>query len=141
MFYRIRDLAGHLVVQLFPQLFTAGRSTSHNLAMHPFTLVCPRCRTSQYLHTFILACVSLWNMLYESDFAGDGLGAFKTAVNRTLRVRFSYSLFFFWTYITFYLALLLFLTLFYHVHLSLSPLIILWVCDSVGVLGIVGSGL
>ena len=36
-----------------------------------------------------LQCVSLWNMLHESDFAGDGLGAFKTAVNRTHRVRFN----------------------------------------------------
>ena len=42
LFYRIRDSAGHLVGQLFPQLFTAGRPTLHNLAMHPFTLVCPR---------------------------------------------------------------------------------------------------
>ena len=31
--------AGHSVGLLFPQLFTVGRPTHHNLAMHPFTLV------------------------------------------------------------------------------------------------------
>ena len=41
------------------------------------------------LRTFISAGVSLWNMLDETDFAGDGLGAFKAAVNRTFRVRFN----------------------------------------------------
>ena len=89
LFYRIRGSAGHSAGQLFLQLFTAGRPTRQNLAMHPFTLVSPRCCTSQYLRTFIPACVSLWNMLDESDFAGDGLEAFKTAGNCILRVRFN----------------------------------------------------
>ena len=66
LFCRIRGSVGHLVGQLFPQLFTAGRPTRHNLDILPFTLVCRRCHTSQYLRT-------LWNMLDESDFACDGL--------------------------------------------------------------------
>ena len=48
--------------------------------------MCPRCRTSQYLRTFINACVSLRYMLEESDLDDEGLGAIKTAVNRTLRL-------------------------------------------------------
>ena len=74
--------------QLFPQLFTDGRPTHHNLAMHPFTLVCPTCRTRS-----TRACLFLFvfrygiAMLDEFDFAGDGLRAFKTSVNCTLRVR------------------------------------------------------
>ena len=74
LFYRIRGSAGHSVGQPFPQFFTAGRPTRHNLVMHPFNLVCPRCRSSQYSRTFIPACVSLWNMLDESNLAGDVLG-------------------------------------------------------------------
>ena len=75
--------------KLFPQLFTAGLPTRHNLAMQSFSLVCPRYRTSQYSRTFIPPCVSLWNILNESDITGDGLGAFKISVNRTLRVWFT----------------------------------------------------
>ena len=89
LFYRIRGSAGYSVGQLFPQLFTAGRPTRHNLVMHPFTLESPRCHISHYLRTFIPACISLWNRLDKLDFAGDDLGAFKTAANRTLRVRFN----------------------------------------------------
>ena len=49
--------------QLFPQLFTAGHPTRHNLDMLPFTLVCTRCRTSQLFRTFISVFISLRNML------------------------------------------------------------------------------
>ena len=50
LFCLINDSAGH------PQMFTAGRPTRHNLAMHSFTLVCPRCRTLQCSRTLFPAC-------------------------------------------------------------------------------------
>ena len=144
LFYRICCSAGHPVGQLFSQFFTEGRPTHHNLAMHPFTLVCLRCRTSQYWRTFILACVSLWNMLDESDFAGDSLGAFKTPVNHTLRGTGYLTFLSSGLTFIFCLSSLSFFTLFYHLYLSLSflsPLIFLWVCNGVGVFALVGSGL
>ena len=57
--YRIRGSAGHSVGQLFPLLFKAGCPTRHNLAMYSFALVCPRCRTLQYLRgalCFVMEC-------------------------------------------------------------------------------------
>ena len=36
------------------------------------------------LRSFVLSCVRLWNGWHESVFAGEGLGAFKTSVNRFL---------------------------------------------------------
>ena len=124
---------------IFPQLFNAGRPARHNLAMHPFILVCLRCRTSQYLRTFIPVCVSLWNMLDESDFAGDGLGAFKTSVNRTL-----ISLSIFWTYIFFLSRSFIFLnSLLSWVPIVIRsfPLILLRVAIAWVFFGLIGSGI
>ena len=42
----------------------------------------PRIRTGQFLRSFVLSCVRLWNGLHESVFAGEGLETFKTLVNR-----------------------------------------------------------
>ena len=89
VFFRIRGALGHPVGRLFPGLFVAGRPTRRTLAIHPHTLVVSRCRTSQYSRSFIPSCVSLWNALDTSDFTGVGLGAFKSSINRTLRLRFS----------------------------------------------------
>ena len=69
-------------------------------------------------------------------FTGDGLGAFKTSVNRTIMVRL--------TFLFFYLAPLSFSSFIIRTSplLLLSPLIFLWACDGVGgVFGLVGSGL
>ena len=145
LFYRIRGSAGHSVGQLFPQLFMASRPTPAIILLCiPFTLVSPRCHTSQYLRTLIPVCVSLWNMLDESDFAGNGLGALKTII--LWIVPLGYALI-----NLFYLLdlQLLFILLFYYSWLSLilctysyhfSPLILLWACDSVEVFGLKASG-
>ena len=84
VFYRIRSLTVHSVKELVPPFYVAGRSTRRSDALHPWALVTPRFRTAQFSRSFIPACVRLWNLLSASDFAGDDLGAFKTAVNRTL---------------------------------------------------------
>ena len=88
VFYRIRSSVGHPVGQFFPQLYLASRSTRRSVAMHPLTLEVPRFSTSQFTRTFVPTCVSLWNSLEESDFAGDGLGGFKSSIIRRLRSRF-----------------------------------------------------
>ena len=118
LFYH-RGSAGHSVGHLFPQLFAAGRPTRHNLAMHSYTLVCPRCRTFQYSRSFVPACVSLWNVHDVLDFGGDGLGAFKTNGIRTLGVHiyFPFHLLNF-HYFILYVTLLSFSSLFYHSYLS-----------------------
>ena len=41
-------------------------------------------KTVQFSRSFVLSCVRLWNGLHESVFAGEGVGAFKTSVNRFL---------------------------------------------------------
>ena len=38
----------------------------------------------QFSRSFDLSCVLLWNGLHESVFADEGVGAFKTSVNRFL---------------------------------------------------------
>ena len=38
----------------------------------------------QFSRSFVLSCARLWNGLHESVFAGEGVGAFKTSVNRFL---------------------------------------------------------
>ena len=40
--------------------------------------------TVHFSRFFVLSCVRLWNGLHESVFAGEGVGAFKTSVNRFL---------------------------------------------------------
>ena len=89
-------------------------------------------------------------MFDESDYAGDGLGAFKTAVNRTIRVwsrTTGYgliSLFIFWIYTYFLSCSIIILDSLLScapINILFSPLILLWACDSVGVFGLIGFGL
>ena len=51
---------------------------------HRYTCAPPRCRTSQYLITFILQTVSLWNDIGDSAFDGEGLAGFKSRANAFL---------------------------------------------------------
>ena len=60
------------------------RPTRGALAAHSRSFEMPRSRTVQFSRSFVLSCVRLWNGLHESVFAGEGLGAFKTSVNRFL---------------------------------------------------------
>ena len=54
------------------------------LAAHSRSFEMPRSRTVQFSRSFVLSCVRLWNGLHETVFTGEGLGAFKTSVNRFL---------------------------------------------------------
>ena len=66
---------------MLSQFFAATRVA---LAGHSRSFEMPRYGTVQFSRSFVLSCVRLWNGLHESVFAGEGVGAFKTKVNRFL---------------------------------------------------------
>jgi len=84
VFFKIDSLVSHPVRVFFPAPYVVRRPTRHALAAHSRSFEMTRHRTSQFSRTFVPFCVRLWNNLPESVFTGEGLGAFKTAVNRFL---------------------------------------------------------
>ena len=84
VFCKIDSLVDHPVYGLFPAQYVMRRPTRGALAAHSRSFEMPRSRTVQFSRSFVLSCVRLWNGLHESVFAGEGLGAFKTSVNRFL---------------------------------------------------------
>ena len=84
VFLKIDSLVDHHVRGLFPAQYVLRRPTRGTLAAHSRCFEMPRFRTVQFSRSFVLSCVRLWNGLHESVFAGEGLGAFKTSVNRFL---------------------------------------------------------
>ena len=84
VFFKIDSLVDHPVRGLFPAQYALRRPTRGALAAHFRSFEKPRFRTVQFSRSFVLCCVRLWNGLHESVFAGEGLGAFKTSVNRFL---------------------------------------------------------
>ena len=83
-FFKIDSLVDHPVRGLYPAQYVLRRPTRGALAAHSRSFEMPRSRTVQFSRSFILSCVRLWNGLHESVFASEGLGAFKTSVNRFL---------------------------------------------------------
>ena len=73
-----------LCAVFFPAQHVLRRPTRGALAANSRSFEMPRSRTVQFLRSFVLSCVRLWNGLRESVFAGEGVGAFKTSVNRFL---------------------------------------------------------
>ena len=84
VFFKIDSLVDHPVRGLFPAQYVLRRPTRGALAAHSRSFEMTRSRTVQFSRSFVLSCVRLWNGLHESVFAGEGLGAFKTSVNRFL---------------------------------------------------------
>ena len=84
VFFKIDSLVDHPVRGLFPAQYVLRRPTRRALAAHSRSFVMPMSRTVQFSRSFILSCVRLWNGLHKSVFSGEGLGAFKTSVNRFL---------------------------------------------------------
>ena len=66
------------------QQYVLKRPTRGTLAVYSRSFEMPKFRTGQFSCSFVPSCVRLWNWLHESIFAGEGLGAFKTSVNRFL---------------------------------------------------------
>ena len=84
VFFKIDSFVDHPVRGLFPAQYLLWRPTRGVLAAHSRSFEVPRFRTVQFSLSFVLPCVRLWNGLHESVFAGEGLDAFKTSVNRYL---------------------------------------------------------
>ena len=61
---------------LFPAQYVLRRPNHGALASHSRSFEMPRSRTVQFLCSFVLSCVRLWNGLHESVFAGEGVGAY-----------------------------------------------------------------
>ena len=78
VFFKIDILVDHPVRGLFPAQCVLRRPTRGALAAHSRSFEMTRSRTVQFLRSFVLSCVRLWNGLHVSVFAGEGLGAFKT---------------------------------------------------------------
>ena len=64
----VHPLSGALPLQYVPARVTPGALVAHRHLFAP-----PRCRTSQYLRTFMLLSVSLWNDLSDPVFDSVGL--------------------------------------------------------------------
>ena len=84
VFFKIDSLVDHPVCGLYPSQYVLRRPTRGALAAHSRSFEMPRSRTEQFSRSFVLSCVRMWNGLHESVFAGEGVGAFKTSVNRFL---------------------------------------------------------
>ena len=80
----IDSLVDHPVRGLIPAQHVLRRPRRGALAAHSRSFEMTRSRTEQFSRSFVLSCVRLWNGLHESVFAGEGVGAFKTSVNRFL---------------------------------------------------------
>ena len=83
VFFKIDRLVDHPVIGLFPAQYVLRRPTRGALAANSRSFEMPRSRTVQFSRSFVLSCVRLWNGLYESVFAGEGIGAFKTSLSFT----------------------------------------------------------
>ena len=86
VFFRIHANEQHPVRSLFPEQYVMRRPTRLALVTHSRSLVVPRVRTEQFVRSFIPCCVGWWNALVEANFAGEGLGDFKSSINRSLRL-------------------------------------------------------
>ena len=64
-----------------PFPYVLARITRGSLVAHTHSFEPPRCRTSQYLRTFVLVSVSLWNDLSNPIFDGVVQAGFKSRAN------------------------------------------------------------
>ena len=81
VFFKIDSLVDHVQGDQ-PAQYVLRRPTRGALAAHSRSFELLRLRTGQFSRSFVLFCVRLWNGLHESVFAGEGVGAFKTSINR-----------------------------------------------------------
>jgi len=84
MLYKIRARVSHPLFKCLPVPLRRDRLTRRTEALHDYAFEPVRHRTNQYGRSFIPSFVSKWNSLDSSVFAGEGLGSFKSLVNRSL---------------------------------------------------------
>ena len=81
MLYKIRCNPLHPLYGALPEPYVLLRVTRGAVIAHQYTYAPLRCRTSQYIRTFILFSVSLWNDLSDTLFDDVGLAGFKSRDN------------------------------------------------------------
>ena len=84
MFYKICCNPNHALEAALHQVYVPAKLTRLVGSVHSRHLAVPRCRSVHFGRTFVPACVQLWNSLDEPCFAGDGVAAFKSVINRAL---------------------------------------------------------
>ena len=84
MLYKIRCNPRHPLYGALPLPYVPVRVTRGAVIARGYTYEPPRCRTSQYLITFIPLSVSVWNDLGDPIFDGVGLECFRSRANVSL---------------------------------------------------------
>ena len=84
MINKIRCSPNHALEAALPRVRVPARLTRLAVTVHSRYLDVPRCRTGQFGRSFVTACVQFSNSLDKSCFAGDGIAAFKSQLNRAL---------------------------------------------------------
>ena len=83
IFYEIHCIEIHALESALPLVHVlAVRLIYLAVSVHSWCLDVSRCRAVQFGRSFVPACVQLWNSLDEPCFAGDGVVAFKSQINR-----------------------------------------------------------
>ena len=84
MFYKIHRNPNLALEAALPRIHVPARLTRLAVLVHSRYLDVPRCCTVKFDRSFVPACVQLYNSLDEPCFAGDGVDALKSRINRTL---------------------------------------------------------
>ena len=84
MLYKVNPNTKHCLFSELPSASTRVRHTRAEAAAHPLELEVLRCRTSQFVRSFLPAQVRLWNDLHYTVFDTGTLDGYKGAVNRWL---------------------------------------------------------
>ena len=82
--YKIRCKPLHPLYGALPVSYVSVRVARGDVIAHRYTYEPPRGRTSQYIRTFILFSVFLWNDFSDPVFDGVGLAGFKSRANAFL---------------------------------------------------------
>ena len=83
MLFKVKSNPMHPLSGALPLPYVPARVTRGALVAHRHSFAPPHCRT-QYLRTFVLLSVSLWNDLVDPVFDGVGLAFFKSRVSALL---------------------------------------------------------
>ena len=84
MLFKIKSNSMHPLSGALSLPYVLAPVTRGALVAHRHSFVPPRCRTSQYLRSFLSLSVSLWNDLSDPVFDGVGLAGFNSTANAFL---------------------------------------------------------
>ena len=84
MLLKIKCIPMHPLSGALPLPYVSARVTRGTLVVYRHSFAPPRCRTSQYLRTFVPLSMSLRKDLSDTVFDGVGLAGFKSRANAFL---------------------------------------------------------